>query len=87
MKRMTNRWSPLAAAAGAMLSLSAWAGATVTDDVLVIDVQSGSENIDDPGASFSKIRKTGGGTAMLTGASFKSFLADTKMVINTKGST
>ena len=48
MKRMTNRWSPLAAAAGAMLSLSAWADAIVTDGVLVIDVQSGSENSGDP---------------------------------------
>ena len=87
MKRMTNYWSPLAAAAGAMLSLSAWAGAAVTDGVLVVDVQSGSKNIDDPGASFSKIRKIGNGTAVLTGESFKSFLADITIEAGTLGAT
>lgn len=66
MKRQTSRWSPLAAAAGAMLSLSALGGAAVTDGVLVISVDSGSENVGDPVDSFSKIRKVGGGTAVLT---------------------
>lgn len=37
MRRKTNRWSPLAAAAGAMLSLSALGGATVTDGVKTPD--------------------------------------------------
>ena len=61
----TNRWLPLAAAAGTMLSLSAMADATVMDGVLVISVDSGSENVGDPVDSFSKIRKVGGGTAVL----------------------
>lgn len=65
MKRKTSSWSPLAVAAGAMLTLSALGGATVTDGVLVISVDSGSENIGDPVDSFSKIRKVGGGTAVL----------------------
>ena len=76
MKRKTSSWSPLAAAVGAMLTLSALGGATVTDGVLVISVDSGSENIGDQVDSFSKIRKIGGGTAVLTGVSFKNFIGD-----------
>lgn len=87
MKRKTSRWSPLVAAAGTMLTLSALAGATVTDGVLVISVDSGSENVGDPSESFSKIRKVGGGTAVLTGESFKNFLGDIAIEQGTLGAT
>ena len=87
MKRQSSRWSPLVAAAGAMLSLSALAGATVMNGVLVISVDSGSENVGDPVDSFSKIRKVGGGTAVLTGASFKNFLGDIAVEQGTLGAT
>ena len=87
MKRKTSSWSPLAAAVGAMLTLSALGGATVTDGVLVISVDSGSENIGDQVDSFSKIRKIGGGTAVLTGVSFKNFIGDIVIEQGTLGAT
>lgn len=87
MNSRISRLAPWCAVAVTLLSLSSFASATVTDGVLVVDVQSGSEDIGDPGASFSKIRKIGNGTAVLTGESFKSFLADITIEAGTLGAT
>ena len=87
MSGRANRWTSLIVAMGAMLSFSAGAGTSVEGGVLVVSVEAGSENVGDQPGSFSKIRKIGAGTAVLTGESFKDFLGDIVVEQGTLGAT
>ncbi|MDO5318476.1 MAG: hypothetical protein Q4G65_07625 [bacterium] len=87
MSGRANRWTSLIVAMGAMLSFSAGAATAIEGGVLVVSVDAGSENVGDPSGSFSKIRKIGAGTAVLTGESFKNFLGDIVVEQGTLGAT
>ena len=75
----------------ALLSSVCAAGISVIDGVLVIDLDLGTIDVSDEAISglgaFSAIRKTGAGTAVLTGDSFKSFCGDIEIGGGTLGAT